>query len=192
MNLIFLDVDGVLNNHRWDREASSTLIDFDKIKLLNQILIRTESHVVLSSAWRYIIHRGEANLTGLDWLLRSHGLMAQRLVGYTSKDTLCPHWDGHTHNYWPVRNERGYQIQKWMNANCDVDPNYLVIDNGGFDNETKIWTDLGLGANGHPVLWTHPKVGLTATLVEIAVDFLQQRITELPPSPMIGKMKDEI
>src|SRR3954463_5428011 len=88
--LVFLDVDGVLNGHDFDALARSNPIHRDKVALLNGVLLGARAGVVLSSAWRYIVHRGEADLAGMAWLLRSHGLLADALAGVTRPDTLMP------------------------------------------------------------------------------------------------------
>lgn len=65
MKVIFLDIDGVLNSHEWDTETMCGQIHKDKVALLNGVLRVTEAKIVLSSAWRYIVYRGECNLRGL-------------------------------------------------------------------------------------------------------------------------------
>lgn len=53
MKLIFLDIDGVLNNdHTKERVAGYTFVDEDKIVLLKEILYQTGAKIVLSSTWR--------------------------------------------------------------------------------------------------------------------------------------------
>jgi hypothetical protein len=88
IKLLFLDIDGVLNAHESDPDVLCGPIFRDKVRLLNRILRATDAKVVLSSAWRYIVHRGEATLQGMDWLLRSHGMLANRLIGVTRPDTM--------------------------------------------------------------------------------------------------------
>lgn len=125
--IIFLDIDGVLNAHECDPEAKCGQIHRDKVERLNRILRETGALIVLSSAWRYIIHRGEANLMGMEWLLRSHGLIAGRLVGITRADTMEPReYDGVPGN-WPRVNERGRQISDWLDEH-GRDRDYLAID----------------------------------------------------------------
>ena len=59
MKVIFLDVDGVLNdNHTTDRFFSEKEqrkyigIDTDKVERLNKIVLATKAKIVLSSSWR--------------------------------------------------------------------------------------------------------------------------------------------
>lgn len=52
MKLIFLDIDGVLNDHSRSSSGYCT-IDSDKVELFNQILdAHPNARVVISSAWR--------------------------------------------------------------------------------------------------------------------------------------------
>src|ERR1700728_3493853 len=108
MKVIFLDIDGVLNNHQFDTEIMCGQIHKDKVILLNSILRRTDARIVLSSAWRYLVYRNEMNLMGLEWLLRSHGVLKDRLIGITRQDTIVNQpagWTGDV-SQWLRSNER--------------------------------------------------------------------------------------
>lgn len=57
-NVVFLDIDGVLNSNFWcennQREISNgTLIDKDKVKLLSSLIKATNAKIILHSAWRF-------------------------------------------------------------------------------------------------------------------------------------------
>lgn len=57
MNILFLDIDGVLNSHFWNdshqREISGgTLVDEEKIKLLACLVKKTDVRIILHSGWR--------------------------------------------------------------------------------------------------------------------------------------------
>lgn len=152
MKILFLDIDGVLNSHDFDHEALSGPIHRDKMELLNKVLKVTDSKIVISSSWRYIIHRGEATLEGFDWMMRSHGLYANRLVGYTRKDHMAVRMQPFTGKLeeWPIENERGLEIKDWLEGK-EIEK-YAVVD------------DLDLGISQlHPFVQTDGKVGLTAT-----------------------------
>lgn len=165
--IVFLDIDGVLNGHGMDPMSLCGEIHPDKIRRLNRLLFITGAKIVLSSAWRYIIHRHEAKLQGIDWLLRSHGLHSGRLHGITRADTMEPgEWDG---RYWPVVNERGRQISDWLHDNWIRQPygeklRYVVIDD----------LDLGISEAGHPLVLTDGRVGLTDADVDRASGFLRR------------------
>lgn len=149
--VLFLDIDGVLNAHDFCPLARSGPIHRDKMDRLNWVLSGSGAVVVLSSAWRYIVHRGEATVAGIDWLLRSHGLHAGRLVGITRPDTLVSRvvtWDGST--VWPQTDERGSQIRDWLAAHPQY-RRYAAVDD----------LDLGITAAGVPLVKTDGAVGLT-------------------------------
>lgn len=171
MNIVFLDIDGVLNTHDADPEALCGQIHRDKVERINRVLRATEAKVVLSSAWRYIVHRGEASLAGMDWLLRSHGFLANRLIGVTRTDAMRenPDYDG-TPASWPMiphDNERGLQISEWIagvgkpyhREKC----RYVVVDD----------LDLGITEAGHPFVQTDGAVGLTDFDADLAIKILE-------------------
>jgi hypothetical protein len=85
--LIFLDIDGVLNNHvpfssGWCGTGSVA------VERLNQLLaFRPSAGVVLVSSWRYFVLSGCMTLEGLESLLMTHGLdIRGRLVGVMDAD----------------------------------------------------------------------------------------------------------
>jgi hypothetical protein len=158
--LLFLDIDGVLNAHEYDPDVLCGQIHRDKVQLLNGVLRATGARLVLSSAWRYIVHRGEANLAGMEWLLRSHGILAGRLAGITPPDTMIPADMGFDGKWWPAEMERGTQIAAFLARHGPHD-GYAVVDD----------MDLGITAAGHPFVQTDGLTGLTpddaAKLVEL-------------------------
>jgi hypothetical protein len=168
VKLLFLDVDGVLNAHEFHPDIMCGQIHRDKVELLNGILLSTGARIVLSSAWRYIVYRGEMNLMGMEWLLRSHGVLANRLVGITRRDTTVdrpPDWKGDLQT-WVKNDERGEQISDWLETcigmtgfNCS---GYVVIDD----------MDLGISAAGHPFVQTDGSVGMRAEHAKKAVEIL--------------------
>ncbi len=57
-NVVFLDIDGVLNSNFWcennERELSNgTLVDIEKVKLLSTLVKKTNSKIILHSGWRF-------------------------------------------------------------------------------------------------------------------------------------------
>ncbi len=158
MRVLFLDIDGVLNVHEpLDAEVMCGKLHADKVNRLNFVLRKTGAMIVVSSAWRYFIHRGEMNLAGFDWLLRSHGVIAGRLAGVTRPDTMKIRGDVYNGDpkTWPMTNERGQQIQDWINISVGMTgfavSGYAVVDD----------LDLGIREAGHPFVQTDGKVGLT-------------------------------
>jgi hypothetical protein len=148
--VLFLDIDGVLNCHEeLHPDVLCGQFHRDKVERLNRILYHTGAKIVLSSAWRYLLYRGDMNLSGLDWLLRNNGVFAGRIIGVTRKDTMreSDQFDGKN---WPVCNERGQQITDWLKENPGT-VKYAVIDD----------LDLGISEAGHPFVHTDGSVGIT-------------------------------
>lgn len=160
--LLFLDIDGVLNCHEFDREIMCGQIHKGKVTLLNTVLRATGAKIVLSSAWRYLVHRGEMNLRGLEWLLRSHGILADRLVGITREDTVktANGFNGDPIT-WCQQDERGKEIAEYL-RDCEWD-RYAVVDD----------LDLGISEAGHPFVQTDGKVGLTEEAAASLMDLLE-------------------
>lgn len=87
MKLLFLDIDGVLNDH--SRMASGyCTIHSDKGDLLNQLLDECpDVQVVISSAWRYLVTGGEMTVKGFENMLLTCGLKVYgRVHGVTRVD----------------------------------------------------------------------------------------------------------
>lgn len=164
MKLLIADFDGVLNNHQLDLDVMCGDIDPSKVRLLNKVLKETGAFLVVSSAWRYLVHRGEMNLQGFDWLLRSHGILANRFIGITRRDhhRVTEHWDGRIES-WIPDDERGQQIADFLTGNGHYNElgiercfpfrptdTYAVIDD----------MDLGISAAGHPFVKTDGTHGM--------------------------------
>lgn len=164
MKYLFLDIDGVLNCHEpLDPEVMCGRIHQDKVNRLNRILRETGAFLVVTSAWRYLVHRGEMNAVGLEWLLRSHGIMQGRLLGIAKPDTMRadPNWDGKN---WPLHNERGQQISDWLavpGTNCE---SYVVLDD----------LDLGISDSGHSFIHVDGHEGLTDSQASEAIAILNR------------------
>lgn len=153
VKLLFLDIDGVLNRHDFCPIAKSGSLHKTKVALLNYVLEETGAYIVVSSAWRYLVHNKEMSLTGFDWLLRSHGVMHGRLRGITRQDTLpegFEKFDLHKPHTWPISDERGQQIADYLSDDPYI-ARYAVVDD----------LDLGISKCNHPFVQTNQKRGLT-------------------------------
>lgn len=188
--ILFLDVDGVLNGHDFHEGAQSNTIRRNCIDQLSAILKATNCHVVLSSAWRYMILGNAMKLGGFEYLLRTHGCVgiAGKLHGITCADEDCAHCGAkHRRNLGIYRrvnakrrsarrfDERGYfvcpdcckpssrgdQISRWLRDYGPVD-RYVVVD----DEDYEV-TDCG-----HPLVKTDGACGLTAKDAKKAIRIL--------------------
>lgn len=102
--VIFLDIDGVLAPiHRWDRYGD---LDRACVAVLNEIVVRGEADVVVSSTWRY-----SRTVAELQAELDAAGFIG-RVVDTTPTDR--------------VGAARGEEIAAWLAANA-VD-GYVIID----------------------------------------------------------------
>lgn len=89
--ILFLDIDGVLNNGRFNAAAQSTTLKPSCVKRLNAVLGETNAAIVLSSAWRYLIINGAMKHRGFEMMLRTHGLACEgRLHTITAPDPELP------------------------------------------------------------------------------------------------------
>ena len=88
MKVLFLDIDGVLNRLPcFDAVAESNTIERECVGQLNRIIHATGCKVVLSSAWRYMVHGKAMTRQGFAYMLRTHGATAELdIVGCTAKD----------------------------------------------------------------------------------------------------------
>lgn len=148
--LIFLDIDGVLNGHQFSDDAQSCLTDAACVSRLNRILDRVECEIVISSAWRYMIHGGAMTVLGFQYMLRTHGMRCVNLIGVTETDE--------------VTETRGEQIRQWKRANGGG-RRYVVLDD----------MDDGISERGLNAVFTNGAVGLTDSDVERAIAILEGR-----------------
>lgn len=98
--VLFLDLDGVLNDHTFNQESQSCTILPECAQRLNAIIQQTNCRLVISSAWRYMVP-DSMTLSGFEYLLQTHGVNAhKRIDGVTCRDEVT----------W----ERHLQIIKWL------------------------------------------------------------------------------
>jgi hypothetical protein len=156
MKVVFLDIDGVLNDSDFlkplDRELREKTpeIDIDplRVELVNNICERTGAVIVLSTTWRELYPEGDANKPSCRSLLIKQGLRAS-IIGETPR-TFSAH--------------RAHEISMWLDDN-DVE-SYVVID----DDDT-------IEVFGNKAVRTefYCGDGLTKELAERAVEILGER-----------------
>ena len=116
LNLIFLDIDGVLNSHRKLKEVyerthkphSGYNYPFDEICLSNlkDLVELTNSKIVITSSWR----KDEKGRNTIIKALKEYEL-DQHIIGYT-----------------PILHQpRGIEIQEYLNQ-LDYEPNFIILD----------------------------------------------------------------
>lgn len=152
MKILFLDIDGVLNGHDYDPQAESCTLRRSCIDQLSRILMQTDAHVVISSAWRYMILGGAITLKGFEYLLRTHGLanIQNKIIGITREDvTQAP-------------DERRLQILEWLSSYPEV-THYAILD------------DIDFNFSGLPFVKTASEIGLTAVEADQVIEILNRR-----------------
>jgi len=136
---IFLDIDGVLNGHQQhDNRYCGT--DPESVKVLNGLLDATKAKIVLVSAWRYFILRGEMTLAGFNGLMHTHGLNFHSVVDHVGPD-----------RGWQM--DRAFLIREWFDNRYGTAHavNFAILD------------DMDLGYSGSLLkhfFQTDGKVGL--------------------------------
>jgi hypothetical protein len=152
MKVIFLDIDGVLNGHDWDKRARATRIRPACVRHLNRILVASEAHLVLTSAWRDLVLKGHMTTTGVEFLLRTHGVAGPRVAGVTAADGEVQ--------------RRGAQIARWLAEHPGID-SWVVLDDDLAEED--------LDGHGDRLVRTDPERGLTAADARRAARILQLR-----------------
>lgn len=178
--IIFLDIDGVLNGHEFNAEAQSGNIRNECVQHLNRIIRLTGAKIVLSSAWRYIVHGKQMTLKGFAYMLRTHGFIGiGNLIGVTVADETCTSCGysakigkgKYDENGQPKCKKcgaislRASQVSTWLRQNHESDKRtikYVVLDDD----------DLGFARAGLPFVQTNPRVGLTRVTANRAIKLL--------------------
>jgi hypothetical protein len=130
VNVLFLDIDGVLNGHEKHPGSPYTTIRPDCVQRLNKVLAKTHCSIVISSAWRYMLlttkkkYRPPMTLTGFTYMLHTHGLVfsgnGSAIVGFTCADETIA--------------ERGGQIIHYVNDNPEVE-RWAIVDDDPMEME---------------------------------------------------------
>lgn len=123
--IIFLDIDGVLNNNASISEG--VCIIPEKVILVRELCYRTNAKIVISSTWRKIFKKKD-----LSYWLAMLGLRDPKLIiDYTDQDG-------------PIR---GHEIRRWLEEHPGV-TKYVILDDdidmleGQFFVKTRMETGL--------------------------------------------------
>jgi hypothetical protein len=123
MNVLFLDVDGVLNSIVYLKQAKSGQwpqdhLDPDNILRLNEIVERTDCQIVLSSSWRIVVP--DLKTFG-EWMAAKGFKYADRIIGQTP-------------NTRSADEVRGDEIVSWIKSHNEVD-RLVILDDDSDMNE---------------------------------------------------------
>lgn len=146
-DLLFLDIDGVLNDHA-RHENGYCGIKKECADLFNIVLNELPKlEIIISSAWRYLLLNGQMTISGFESMLMTHGLdIYGRIHGYTNFDIYSEIPE--TPEDW---NRIGLECRKDQILEYSakyICNNWLAID----DLELKL---------GHRQIKTNPKIGIT-------------------------------
>lgn len=158
MNIIFLDIDGVLNSKAWSESetyksfGNSVLRHFDprSVELLNRLVTETNAKVVISSSWRFL-----RSLQELNDIFRQ--------VGFKTK----------LYSFTPIQNvyeaekpgQRGMEIQEWLNdpRRKNMDIKYAILDD----------VNDFLEPQQQYFFQTNPDIGLDTAITEQVIQFFK-------------------
>ena len=89
---------------------------------LNRIIHETGCKLIISSAWRYIIHGGDMTLKGFSYLLRTHGLLSSaEVIDVTRRDRHSTEPRANQILDWIVDAKKGYSSRPIAWAILDDD-----------------------------------------------------------------------
>ena len=133
--VIFMDVDGVLNDHRWCH-IGGCQIKPECVECFQHLIKQSQAKCVLISSWRSKVKRGIVTLKGMEWMFKTHGLVIDLI------DVLPP-YENHDHN------ARSEAVMKWIESHKPK--SYVVIDNADLTVPNFIKTHSGKGIEPHHV-----------------------------------------
>lgn len=151
MNVIFLDVDGVLNDQDFifDMHKRKEIeISRDKLLLLKDIIIATGGRIVLSSSWRIGLVKKDGKVIG-ECSFNKEFLELLKEYGIEIYDIT------------PSFGNRSLEIKHYLENNKDID-NYVVLDDEDLDFVNQVRTDFFNG-------------GLTEERSKLAIDILRKK-----------------
>lgn len=138
MNIVFLDIDGVLNSMPYfesikdKRDRTHNEIDESKLPLLKRIVEENNAHIVLSSTWRDLDHEEETYCYAMwQYLINS---LAKYDMKIMSKTPL-------------IAQKRPLEIKTWLDNRVDKeDIKWISLDD---DCSEEDYEEYGIG--GHLV-----------------------------------------
>lgn len=158
--IVFLDIDGVLNSVDYfeqvkDRKGYKE-INPEKVKLLKEIVDRTESEIVLSSTWRDLGKRKNEPehpmYTYLVDTLKAYGMEIIEHTPYIGQD-------------------RPKEIKAWLDNQQDKDIQFVSLDD---DFSQQKYDEVGIGNYLVRTSFYKKDGGLRREHVEKAVEILNQ------------------
>lgn len=164
-NIIFLDIDGVLNSNFWNENhqkeiSDGTLIDAEKIGLLASLVHKTDAEIILHSGWRF----------WFDSQLKPLRREAERLVEMLAKEGLEIAGTTPDLTTEEIRKTKKFSLVKaeeiltWLKSHRDV-RGWVVLDDLDLHNAL---------IERHQVK-TNPMAGLTPEETVMAEEILERK-----------------
>ena len=150
MKIIFLDIDGVLNNSSTRTTTSDgwCFVDDELVARLKKIVDATDAKIVLSSTWREGWHREDETLNDISFTeLRTKF----REFDLSIMSRTCDSWE---------HSNRGDEIQEFLSRRKDVE-SFIILDD---------WNDVGMLVNR--LVFIDSTFGLTDENVQEAINML--------------------
>ena len=119
LKIIFLDIDGVLNSIRYDRQRTIDQgnIDETRLQLIKKLVDVTEARIVLSSSWR---KHWEKDISKCDAIGRDiNEVFAKYHLDIYDKTECLPN------------NDRAEEIRKWLNRQGNIEA-FVIFDDIAF------------------------------------------------------------
>ena len=153
MKIIFLDIDGVLNSVRYDRQRTIDQgnIDETRLQLIKKLVDSTEARIVLSSSWR---KHWEKDISKCDAIGRDiNEVFAKYQLAIYDKTECLP------------SNDRAEEIRKWLNRQGNIEA-FVIFDDIAFG-----W---GNDLQEH-LIKTNPRIGfgLEEKHIQKAIELLE-------------------
>lgn len=148
-NIIFLDIDGVLNSDEWNEEHKEDihegiLVDEEKVRLLGELAKKYNAKIVLHSGWRFWFDneikplRKEAEI--LLKLMEREGISIDDFTPDLTNEEIR-----RTKKFSLVKAD---EIQKWLSAHAEIEK-WVVFDDLELNNpeiaKHQIKTDSTIG-----------------------------------------------
>lgn len=134
MNIVFLDIDGVLNSEKWYNSKEykdlwnplNESFDTKALNTLNYLINKINWKIVISSSWR-----SHFNLEELSKELYSLGINCDIIW-------ITPNYEKEKRLEW-LKKSRWNEVKLWLEDNKDIITQYVILDdNDDFLEEQKV------------------------------------------------------
>lgn len=163
-NLIFLDIDGVLNSTKHFERIFEAFerckdilpnlrqfihhkyLDYEAVDLLNKLIKETDAYIVISSTWRL-----GYSIKELDTILHDNGIEEGRVIGKTDRYYYAPGQVSYREEeifrfIHEMTNNSYSKLESWVAIDDDIFDLHLIDDIGRL---VKVDNDKGFSINDY-------------------------------------------